>query len=212
MENNEKLLRAEIGRLKNIIDNMFDGIGVLDNKGNIAHANNAFVKMLGYDKEEQIVGKNVSEFTIREDVPKVISAMEKGSEKGFIRGLKVTGITKNGNNYHASINATLEKGKNGDTEWLGVVRDTTDRAKVEKEKNELIEKLQQALAEIKTLRGILPICTICKNIRNDEGYYEQIESYIHKHIGVDFTHTICDQCMKEHYPQEYKRIVLKKKK
>jgi PAS domain S-box-containing protein len=212
MENNEKLLRAENVRLKSIIDNMFDGIGVLDNKGSIAHANKAFVKMLGYDEEEQVVGKNISEFTIREDVPNVISAMEKGSEKGFIRGLTVIGITKDGNNYHANINATLVKGKNGDTEWLGVVRDTTDLAKVEKEKNELIEKLQKALAEIKTLRGILPICSICKNIRNDEGYYEQIESYIHKHTGVDFSHTICDQCMKEHYPQEYKSIVLKEKK
>lgn len=54
--------------------------------------------------------------------------------------------------------------------------------------------------EIKTLRGILPICAFCKNIRNDKGYYEQIEEYIHKHSGVDFSHTVCPTCMDKHYP------------
>ena len=62
------------------------------------------------------------------------------------------------------------------------------------------EDLQKALIEINTLQGILPICSICKKIRNDDGYYEQIEAYIHKQTGVDFSHTICHECMEEHYP------------
>lgn len=70
-------------------------------------------------------------------------------------------------------------------------------------REKLISKLQKALNEIKTLRGILPICSYCKNIRNDKGYYEQIEGYIHKHSGVDFSHTICPTCLKEHYPEDY---------
>ncbi|MCI5211294.1 MAG: hypothetical protein D3910_21480, partial [Candidatus Electrothrix sp. ATG2] len=73
------------------------------------------------------------------------------------------------------------------------------------------EELQNAFDEIKTLRGILPICSICKKIRNDEGFYEQIEAYIHKHTGVDFSHTICNTCLKEHYPEEYEGIMLMKK-
>lgn len=84
-----------------------------------------------------------------------------------------------------------------------------ESASVERER--LISELQATLNEIKILRGILPICSICKNIRNDEGYYEQIEAYIHKHTGVDFSHTICDPCMKKHYPEEYESILLKKK-
>jgi hypothetical protein len=63
------------------------------------------------------------------------------------------------------------------------------------------DQLQKALDEIKTLRGILPICSFCKNIRNDQGYYETIEKYIHKHSGVDFSHTICPSCLKKHYPE-----------
>ncbi|MCI5139174.1 MAG: GAF domain-containing protein, partial [Candidatus Electrothrix sp. AR1] len=52
-----------------------------------------------------------------------------------------------------------------------------------------------------------PICSFCKNIRNDDGYYEQIEAYIHKHSGVDFSHTVCPTCIKKHYPEEYKMIL-----
>jgi PAS domain S-box-containing protein len=97
---------------------------------------------------------------------------------------------------------------------LGIIesfQDITERRIVEKERDELIAKLQKNLEEIKTLRGILPICCHCKNIRNDSGYYEQIESYIHRHSDVDFSHTICPSCVKKYYPEEYEAIMLNKK-
>lgn len=81
--------------------------------------------------------------------------------------------------------------------------------KLLKDKN---DKLQKALDEIRVLQGILPICSFCKNIRNDQGYYEQIETYIHKHSGVDFSHTICPSCMKKHYPKEFESIIAGKTK
>ncbi len=71
----------------------------------------------------------------------------------------------------------------------------------EKARIDLVEELQTAIAEIKTLRGILPICSFCKKIRTEEGSYQQIEEYIHKHSGVDFSHTVCPSCMKKHYPE-----------
>ena len=71
---------------------------------------------------------------------------------------------------------------------------------------ERTRKLEKTLAEMKILKGILPICMHCKNIRNGEGYYEQIEGYIHKHSGVDFSHTICPTCMKKNYPEEYAQL------
>ena len=70
----------------------------------------------------------------------------------------------------------------------------------------LNNEVKNALDEIKTLRDILPICSFCKNIRNDKGYYEEIEEYIHKHSGVDFSHTICPKCMQKHYPEVYDSI------
>lgn len=85
--------------------------------------------------------------------------------------------------------------------------DLTERKRAEEEQERLIAELRKALSEIKTLRGILPICSYCKNIRNEEGYFEQIESYIHQHSDVDFSHTICTSCMQKHHPKEYEYIL-----
>lgn len=62
-------------------------------------------------------------------------------------------------------------------------------------------ELASALAEIKTLRDILPICSFCKKIRDDQGYWNQVEQYISDHTGTKFSHGICDDCMAEHYPE-----------
>lgn len=69
----------------------------------------------------------------------------------------------------------------------------------EKEKK-LVRELQEALANIKTLSGLLPICASCKKIRDDKGYWNQIEIYIKKHSNADFTHAICPECKKKKYP------------
>jgi len=68
------------------------------------------------------------------------------------------------------------------------------------EKIDLIDELRQALAEVKTLRGILPICSHCKKIRDDRGYWNQLESYIQSHSEADFSHGICEECARIHYP------------
>ena len=62
------------------------------------------------------------------------------------------------------------------------------------------EKLEAALSEIKTLSGMLPICAHCKKIRDDRGYWNQIESYVQEHSKAEFSHGICPECAKKHYP------------
>ena len=70
-------------------------------------------------------------------------------------------------------------------------------------REKLIIDLQKALAEVKTLSGMLPICAWCKNIRNDEGYWEKIEAYFKSHSDLDFTHGICNDCAKNQFPKLY---------
>jgi GAF domain-containing protein len=66
--------------------------------------------------------------------------------------------------------------------------------------------LADALDHVKTLQGLLPICAWCKRIRDDEGYWDQVEAYFHKYMGADFTHGICPQCLeKAHAEWEHKR-------
>ena len=75
------------------------------------------------------------------------------------------------------------------------------RRRLEVEREAVIRSLQEALEEIKVLKGILPICMHCKKIRDDSGYWSQVEVYIHDHSGVDFSHGICPDCMKSHYSE-----------
>jgi hypothetical protein len=63
-------------------------------------------------------------------------------------------------------------------------------------------ELEEALANVKTLKGLLPICCHCKKIRDDQGYWSQVEVYIHNHSEADFSHGICPDCVKELYPEE----------
>jgi len=74
---------------------------------------------------------------------------------------------------------------------------------VERERDRLISELKEALAKIKTLSGMLPICSHCKKIRDDKGYWKEVERYIGEHSETTFSHGICPDCAKKHYP-EYK--------
>ena len=79
-------------------------------------------------------------------------------------------------------------------------QEIAERKEAETQRDRLIRDLQTALTEVKTLSGLLPICAHCKKIRDDKGYWTQIESYIHEHSGVEFSHGICQECAKKYYP------------
>ena len=65
----------------------------------------------------------------------------------------------------------------------------------------IIHRLSDSINEIRTLKGLIPICASCKNVRNDEGYRDQIEDYIRQHSDVNFSHGICPDCIKKLYPE-----------
>ena len=99
-------------------------------------------------------------------------------------------------------------------EIVGIVesfQDISKRKRAEDAKEDLIEELQNALEEVNLLSGFLPICASCKKIRDDKGYWNQIESYLRKHSELEFSHGICPDCAKELYPDTYKKITEKKK-
>jgi CheY-like chemotaxis protein len=74
------------------------------------------------------------------------------------------------------------------------------KAKMEAERNILVRQLQDALARVKTLSGLIPICTSCKKIRNNEGSWEQVESFISSHTDAEFSHELCPECAKKNAP------------
>lgn len=98
----------------------------------------------------------------------------------------------------------LVKGQVDGNLLIRAMRYAIERKKLEIEREKIIEELQDALAKIKTLRGLLPICSFCKKIRDDQGYWRQIEVYMKEHSDANFSHSICPECAKRYYPHLYK--------
>jgi hypothetical protein len=87
-----------------------------------------------------------------------------------------------------------------------ISEDITERKNAERDRLALISDLRRALDEVETLRGLLPICASCKKIRDDKGYWNHIEVYISSHSQVDFTHTLCPECIRHFYPEYWRKM------
>ncbi len=88
---------------------------------------------------------------------------------------------------------------------LTLAQEEIERRKIaEKERDQVIERLKKTLSEVKTLQGLLPICAHCKKIRDDKGYWNQLEAYIEAHSDVRLSHGICPDCAEKYYGTELK--------
>jgi ABC-type amino acid transport substrate-binding protein len=92
------------------------------------------------------------------------------------------------------------------TEVVERQKEVAERKKAEAKLNATVEQLQGALADIKQLSGLLPICASCKKIRDDQGYWRQVEEYISVHSEAEFSHSVCPDCMKKLYPNITRRL------
>jgi YesN/AraC family two-component response regulator len=99
---------------------------------------------------------------------------------------------------HEKLFSGLEK-------CMATINGEREKQRHRAEREKLIAELQEALAAIKTLHGILPICSSCKKIRDDEGSWTQIEAYISEHTDAEFSHGICSECAEKLYPDYIKR-------
>ena len=83
---------------------------------------------------------------------------------------------------------------------LGVWQDITERKRAEQERERLVAELQEAVAKIRTLSGLLPVCASCRRVRNDRGYWDNLEAYIERNSDARISHGICPECMRMLYP------------
>lgn len=94
----------------------------------------------------------------------------------------------------------IERNEEGKaTRFTGLSFNINQRRIVEETLAEQNRELREAIEHIKMLQGIIPICSHCKKIRNDKGYWDQVEDYLHKHADVQFSHSICPECIEKHY-------------
>jgi PAS domain S-box-containing protein len=215
----EARLRDELIRRRILVEQSRDGIVVLDQNGKVAEANQRYAEMLGYPMDE-IHHLHVWDWDVkwtREQLLEMIRTVDNNGDQFETRHRRKDGtlydveISTNGALFetrHRRKDGTLYdvEIKSNETVFQGqklifcVCRDITARRHAEDERDRLIRELREACKEIKTLRGILPFCSFCKKIRNDKGYWEQVDIYIEKYSHADITHGVCPECMRLHYP------------
>ena len=103
-------------------------------------------------------------------------------------------------NWTSTTKIPLRDQNNNIIGLVGISREINEIKQAEEQREKIIAELQEALDKIKTLKGLIPICASCKKIRDDQGYWNNVESYIKSHAEVEFTHGICPDCMKKLYP------------
>lgn len=173
----------------------------------IVQANKAYLEI--WPKREGMTGQNIKCFESR---PGSLCHTEACPLQQIINGKETTTIESakyqtRGKTKTFIVSARPFKDANGNL--LGMVesfQDITPRIKAEKAKVELIDSLQEALDRVNVLSGLLPICASCKKIRDDKGYWNQIETYIRDHSEAEFSHGICPDCAKKLYPEFYDRV------
>jgi sigma-B regulation protein RsbU (phosphoserine phosphatase) len=145
--------------------------------------------------------------TLSTDQPPYIIMLTSKSEKEDI----IAGLEAGANDYLAKpfhpgeLHARVDVGRRM-IEMQGIVaRRTAELQKALWEQEKLAEELRKALSQVKVLSGLLPICASCKKIRNDKGYWEQMEMYIRDHSEAEFSHSICPECAEKLYPEFYKK-------
>lgn len=177
-----------------------DPIVILDENGKVYDANQRFADMLGYSLEE-VFDLYVWDWDYRftkEEILEMIKHIDYSADY-----FETQHRRKDGSIIDVELSNSVSFYNNQKLIFC-ICRDITERKKYEKEREKLIKELKEALAEIKTLRGIIPICVNCKKIRDDKGYWEKVESYISKHTLAEFSHSLCPDCAKKLYPDLFK--------
>jgi len=192
----ERLLEAEIAWRRILFGESRDGIVVMDRDGAVVEANEQFARRLGYAPDE-VQRLHIWDWAVddgsREELVNRIRAIPPGGELFETRHRR-----KDGGVFDVEISSNGAEIE-GQRYVLAVCRDVSERKRAEAERERLIGELQEALAEIRTLRGILPVCSYCHKVRDDEGYWHRVDVYIRDHSEADVSHGICPDCLKKYY-------------
>lgn len=205
----EERIKADLANertlLRTIIEAIPDEVVVKDSERRFILANTAAVLALKRTNAEEVIGKRDEDL-----IPPVFAVEAKEQEEKIFQTGEML-INNYGKNKIDPVTGTILRGilmtkvplRNNLGEITNIVvvnRDITDLRRAEADKERIIEELRNALAEVRTLSGLLPICASCKKIRDDGGYWNKIESYIETHTSAQFSHGLCPDCMGDYFP------------
>lgn len=200
--------RTEAARahLASIVESCKDAIVGKTLEGIITSWNSGAERLYGYAPGE-IIGRSAAVLVPLyrpQDWQETLELIKRGEP---VECFETVRIRKNGQPIDVSLTISPITDESGCVIGASTVaRDISQHKREEQERLKLIQELTEALAQVKTLSGLLPICASCKKIRDDNGYWQQVETYIQKRADVDFTHGICPECVTRLYP-EYTEVL-----
>ena len=196
-----KQAEAAMAHLASIVESCEDAIVGETLDGVVTSWNTGAQRLYGYAPQEMI-GRPVSILVpaFRSyDLPEIYDQLKRGQP---LEPFETVRLRKDGKAIDVSLTVSPIRDRDGRVMGASTVaRDITRRKAEEQERLRLIQELTDALTQVKTLSGLLPICASCKKIRNDNGYWEAVETYISEHSDADFTHGICPECVQRLYPE-----------
>jgi len=213
----EQALADSERRLADIIEFLPDPTCVIDTEGRVVAWNRAMEKLSGIKKEE-VLGKGYYAYSVpfygepRPTLIDLVLKRDRDYEKQYLSIQEVNGdlfarvacsssVGIDGR-YFEGTAGKLYDSKGNVAGAIETVRDITAMKRAEQDRERLISELKEALANVRTLSGLLPICSSCKKIRDDKGYWTRIEAYIKRHAEVNFTHGLCPECAEKLYGRE----------
>ncbi len=198
LRSHAEAIRRSEEKFRRIVGTAQEGIWFVDGTGKTSYVNRRLVDMLGY-AEEEILGRPLCDF-----LPQGCSCVD-----------RLKGICGERGGSHEERTDCRFLRKDGSALWtivsvnslvddagkaigaLAMVTDISDRKKMERERESLITELQDALANVKTLKGLLPICAWCNKVKDEHGDWHPMEVYIKIHSEASFSHGICPECRRK---------------
>lgn len=179
--------------LEIVIASLAEGIVLVDTEDRIYLCNPAMEEIFGV-RPGTLQGRSIREF-LSPEMQKVV--LEQTAER--LKGKKDSYEIEISDENHIRKDIQISASPRYDNEGnvigaFGIFRDITLRKRTEKERLSLIMELQDAIKKIKTLKGLIPICSVCKKIRDDSGFWKRLENYLIEHSEAVFTHGICPEC------------------
>jgi PAS domain S-box-containing protein len=196
-----KRAEAAQAHLAAIVESCDEAIVGKNLDGTVISWNAAAERLYGYTAAEMI-GRSVSVLVSPyrpHDLPEILERAGRGER---VEAFETVRIRKDGQPVEVSLIVSPVKDAAGRVIGASTLaRDISRLKEDERERLRLIEELTAALARVKTLDGLLPICSSCKKIRDDQGYWQQVETYVKKHSDAEFTHGLCPDCATKLYPE-----------
>jgi PAS domain S-box-containing protein len=195
------MLRDAYDEVSDLYEHAPCGYHSIDASGIVVRMNETELRWLGYSREEVVGRMHVTDLVMATDIEATRLRLEEFARTDHIQDVRLEYRRKDGTSMPAIMSATALRDPTGRFVMTRtVVTEITELYRTQQELEALVIELQSTLESVRTLSGLLPICSMCHKIRDDTGYWERVETYISAHTHAEFSHGVCPTCFPRMFP------------